>query len=156
MKFRYLKVQTFKRSFEDGKIKSTVFTRPHAMKRHKMISPMLRNRDSLIRAGEIIREVEGTRPWGPSRKRVPKYLKGPKTTYTTIAIAEKTVKKVKRAHFVIYCVPPGPSQEMELVGPGGEGRSRPPPPGFSSHAHNFEHLSTLKSNIFSTRKLRVC
>ena len=31
----------------------------------------------------------GTRPWGPSRKRVPKCRKGPKTTYTTISIAEK-------------------------------------------------------------------
>ena len=27
----------------DGKIMSTVFTRPHAMKRHKSIGPMLRN-----------------------------------------------------------------------------------------------------------------
>ena len=34
------------RTFKDGKIKSTVFTKPHAMKRHKMMSPMLRNRDS--------------------------------------------------------------------------------------------------------------
>ena len=78
----------------------------------------------------------GTRPWGPSRKRVPKYLKGPKTTYTTIAFAENSQKEVKRSHFVIHSVPPGPSQEMELMGPGGEGPSRyhpPPPPGFSSH-----------------------
>ena len=33
------------RTFKDGKIKSTVFTRPHAVKRHKAISPMLRNGD---------------------------------------------------------------------------------------------------------------
>ena len=82
----------------------------------------------VIRAGEIIREVGGIRPLGPSRKRVPKYFKGPKTTYTTIAIAENSQKEVKRAHFVIYWVPPGPSQEMELMGPGGEGPSRSPPP----------------------------
>ena len=31
------------RTFKDGKIKPTVFTRPHAMKRHKSIGPMLRN-----------------------------------------------------------------------------------------------------------------
>ena len=37
----------------------------------------------------MILEVEGTRPWGPSKKRVPECLKGPKTTYTIIAIAEK-------------------------------------------------------------------
>ena len=30
------------RTFKDGKIKSTLFTRPHAMKRHKSISPILR------------------------------------------------------------------------------------------------------------------
>ena len=34
------------RTFKDGKIKSTVFTRPHAMKRHKIMSLMLRKRDS--------------------------------------------------------------------------------------------------------------
>ena len=33
------------RTFKDGKIKWTVFTRPHTMKRRKSISPMLRNRD---------------------------------------------------------------------------------------------------------------
>ena len=46
----------------------------------------------LCRAGEMIPEVEGTRPWGPSRKRVPKCIKGPKTTYTTIAVG-KTVQE---------------------------------------------------------------
>ena len=30
-------------AIKDGKIKSTVFTRPHAMKRHKIKLPMLRN-----------------------------------------------------------------------------------------------------------------
>ena len=44
------------------------------------------------RAGEMIPEVEGTRPWGPSRKRVPECVKGPKTTYATIRIAEKQSK----------------------------------------------------------------
>ena len=45
--------------------------------------------DRVTRAWEIIPEVEGTRPLGPSRKRVPECLKGPKTTYKIIAIAEK-------------------------------------------------------------------
>ena len=44
------------------------------------------------KAGEMIPEVEGTRPSGPSRKRVPKCVKGPKTTDTTIRIAEKQSK----------------------------------------------------------------
>ena len=35
----------FQRTLKDDKIKSTVFTRPHAMKRHKSTSPMLRNWD---------------------------------------------------------------------------------------------------------------
>ena len=33
------------RTFKDGKIKSTVFTRPHAMKRHKFTSPIGINGD---------------------------------------------------------------------------------------------------------------
>ena len=75
----------------------------------------------------MIRHVGRTRPWGPSRKRVPKCLKGPKTTYTTFAFAKKHSRS-KRAHFVIYWVPPGPTQEMKSMGPGGEGPSRSPPP----------------------------
>ena len=76
----------------------------------------------------MIPEVEGTRPWGPSRKRVPDCLKGPKTTYTTVvAIAEKQSKRSKRAHFCYLLGPPGPTQEMELMGPGGEGPFRSPP-----------------------------
>ena len=78
------------------------------------------------RAGEVIPEVEGTRPRGPSRKRVPKCLKGPKTTYTTIAIAEKQSKRSKKCHFRYILPPPGPTQEMEFMGPGGEGPSRSP------------------------------
>ena len=72
----------------------------------------------------------GTRPWGPLRKRVSKCLKGPKTTYTTIAIAEKRSKRSKKGPFRYILCPPGPTQELELMGPGGEGPSRPPPPRF--------------------------
>ena len=78
----------------------------------------------------------GTRLWGPPRKRVLKCLKGPKTTYTTIAIAEKPSKRSKKAHYRYILVHPGPTQEVKLMAPGGEGPSRspPPPPGFSSRA----------------------
>ena len=38
--FYYSNVQ---QTFKDGNIKSTSFTRPHAIKRHKSIGPMLRN-----------------------------------------------------------------------------------------------------------------
>ena len=50
----------------------------------------------------MIPEVEGTRPWGPPRKRVPKCLKGPKTTYTTIEIAEKQSMTSKKGPFSLY------------------------------------------------------
>ena len=80
------------------------------------------------RAGEMIREVGGLGLGGPSRKRVPKCLKGPKTTYTTFAIAKKQSKRSKKGPFCyILGPPPGPTQEMELMGPGG-GRSLPVPP----------------------------
>ena len=37
-------------------------------------------------------------------------------------------REVKRAHFSYILGPPGPTQEMELMGLGGEGPSRSPPP----------------------------
>ena len=42
-KYGFVYYSNVQRTFKDGKIKSTVFTRPHAMKRHKIILPMLRN-----------------------------------------------------------------------------------------------------------------
>ena len=36
------------RTFKDGKIKLTVFTRRHAMKRHKSIGPMLGNGNKIF------------------------------------------------------------------------------------------------------------
>ena len=44
-KYGFVFYSNVQRTFEDGKIKWTVFTRPHAMKRPKSISPMLRNTD---------------------------------------------------------------------------------------------------------------
>ena len=80
------------------------------------------------RAGEMIPEVEGTRPWGPPRKKVPKCLKGPKTTYTTNAIAEKQAKRVKRAHFRYILGPPVPPKKWNLWGPEGKVPPSPSPP----------------------------
>ena len=42
-KYDFVSYSNVPRTFKDGKIKSTVFTRPHAMKCHKIILPMLRN-----------------------------------------------------------------------------------------------------------------
>ena len=81
----------------------------------------------------MIPEVEGTRPWGAPRKRVSKCIKGPKTTYTTIAVAEKnSPKEVKRAHFR-YILGPR-SHPGDGINGARRGRSLPVHPGFSSHA----------------------
>ena len=99
----------------------------------------------------MIPEVRGTRPWGPSRKRAPKCLKGPKTTYTTIAIAEKQSKRSKRAHFRYTLGPPGPTQEMELMGPGGEGPSRSPPPVSPAMGHPPRNYDISASFLLTHR-----
>ena len=84
------------------------------------------------RAGEMIPEVEGTRPWGPSRKRVPKCIKGPKTIYTTIAVAEKQSKRSKKGPFSLYIRSPRSHPGDGITG-ARRGRSLPVHPGFSSH-----------------------
>ena len=53
----------------------------------------------------------GTRPWGSLRKKAPNAKRAHK-------MYEKTIS-VKRAHFIKYRVPLGPSQEIKFMGPGG-------------------------------------
>ena len=69
----------------------------------------------------------GTRLWRPPRKRVLKCLQGPKTTYTTIAIAEKQSKRGKKGPFLLYIGPPGSHPGSEING-ARRGRSLPVPP----------------------------
>ena len=45
-KYGFVYYSNVQRTSKDDKIKSTLFTRPQAMKRHKIISPMLRNREA--------------------------------------------------------------------------------------------------------------
>ena len=80
----------------------------------------------------MISEVELTRPWGGGvrGKGSPSVSKGPKPPIQLIEVAKNSPREVKRAHFRYILGPPGPTQEMELMGPGGEGPSRS---GFSSH-----------------------
>ena len=80
----------------------------------------------------MIPEVEGIRPWGPSRKRVLKCIKGSKTTYTTIAVAEKQSKRSKKGPFLLYIGSPG-SHPGDVINGARRGRSLPVHPGFSSH-----------------------
>ena len=71
---------------------------------------------------------EGTRHWGPSRKRASKCLKGSKTTNAIMAIAQEfSSGEVKRAHFGYILGPPGSLSRDEING-AREGRSLPPPP----------------------------
>ena len=44
-KYDFVYYSNVQRTFKDGKIKSTVFTRPYAMKRHKFTSPIGTNWD---------------------------------------------------------------------------------------------------------------
>ena len=77
----------------------------------------------------------GTRTWGPSRKRVPKCIKEPKTTYTTIAVAEKRSKRCKKGPFLLYIGAPG-SHPGDGINGARRGRSLPVHPGFSSHDYH--------------------
>ena len=84
-------------------------------------------RRSNVRAGEMIPEVGWTRPWGPSRKRVPKCLKGPKTTYITIAITRKQYKRSKKGPFSL-CIGSPQSHPGNGINGSRRGRSLPVPP----------------------------
>ena len=45
LQIRFVYYSNVQRTFKDGKIKSTVFTRPHAVKRHKFTNPIGTNWD---------------------------------------------------------------------------------------------------------------
>ena len=75
---------------------------------------------------------------GALEEKGPQVSQRAKTTYTTIAGAEKQSKRSKKGPFCyiyIYWGPSGvPTQEIKLMGP--EGKVPPGPPGVSSHACN--------------------
>ena len=87
------------------------------------------------RAGEIIPEVGGggLGSGGPRGKGSSSVSKGPKPPIQLLQLLKNSPREVKRVHFRYILVPPGSTQEVKLMGPGGEGPSRSPPPGFSSH-----------------------
>ena len=99
---------------------------------------------------------------GALEEKGPQVSQRPKPPIQLLLLLKNCPREIKRAHFIIYSVPgtaPGPTQELELMGSGGEGPSRsPPPPGFSSHAPYYtvtenqdmiEALHTSMSNIES-------
>ena len=81
-----------------------------------------------LRAGEMIPEVEGTKPWDPRGKGTPGVSKGQKPPIQLLQLLKNSPREVRRDHFRYILGPPSPTQEMKLAGPVGEGPSRPPPP----------------------------
>ena len=64
---------------------------------------------------------------GPRGKGSLSISKGPKPPIQLLQLLKNSQREVKRAHFRYILGPPGPTQEMELLGPGGEGPSRSTP-----------------------------
>ena len=69
----------------------------------------------------------------PRGKGSPSVSKGPKLPKQLLQLLKNSRREVKRAHFRYTLGSPGPTQELEFMGPGGEVPSRSPTPGFSSH-----------------------
>ena len=61
---------------------------------------------------------------GPRRKGSPSVLKGPKPPIQLLQMLKNSQREVKMAHVRYILGPPGSTQEMELMGPGGKGPSR--------------------------------
>ena len=102
-----------------------------------------------FRAGKMIPEVRGDQALGPSRKRVPKGLKGPKNTYTTITIAEKQSKRSKKGPFSLYIASPGSHPGNGINGVRRGRFTCPPPSGFSSNVWNTQRMVELSKLIHS-------
>ena len=83
---------------------------------------------NLYRAGEMIPQVGGLGSGGPRGKGSSSVSKGPKPPIQLLQLLKNSPREVKRAHFRYMLVPRGPTQEVKLMGPGGEGPSRSPPP----------------------------
>ena len=73
----------------------------------------------------MIREVGGLGLGGPRGEWSPSVSKGPKPPMQLLQLLKKQSKRSKKG---LFCYILGPTQEMELMGPGGEGPSRPLPP----------------------------
>ena len=63
---------------------------------------------------------------GPRGKGSPSVSKGPKSPIQLLQLLRNSPREVRRAHFCYILGPPGPTQEMEFMGPRGEGHSRSP------------------------------
>ena len=68
-----------------------------------------------FRAGETIREVGGQGLGGPRGKGSLSDAKGPKPPIQLLQLLKNSPKEVKRTHFGIYRVPPGPTMSVKLA-----------------------------------------
>ena len=100
----------------------------------------------------MIREVGGLGLGGPRGKGSPSISKGPKPPIQQLQLL-KNSKKSKKGPFCYILGPPGPSQEMELMGPGGEGPSRSPP---VSPAMCVARLCALRTFHWSAVSKTMC
>ena len=96
----------------------------------------------------------GTRLWGPREKGSSSVSKGPKPPIQLLQLLKNSPREVKRAHFRYILVPPGSTQEVKLMGPGGKVPPGPPPPGFSSHAC-AEPIRARGTNQNPSRRIRA-
>ena len=82
----------------------------------------------VARAGEMIPEVKGTRPWGPRRKVSPSVSKGPKPPIQLLQLLKNPPREVKRPILLyLYWVPPWSHKGNGIYG-ARRGRSLPVPP----------------------------
>ena len=88
------------------------------------------SRTAPARDGEIIPEVGGggLGLGGPEEKGPKGVSKGPKPPIQLLQLLKNSPREAKKGPFCYILVPPGPTQEMELVGPGGEVPGPPGPP----------------------------
>ena len=89
-----------------------------------------------MKAGEMIPEVEGTRPWGPRGKGSPSVSKGPKPPIQLLQLLKNSSKEVKRAHFRYILGPPG-SHPGDGINGARRGRSLPVSPAMPIFREKF-------------------
>ena len=80
------------------------------------------------RAGEMIPEVEGTRPWGPRGKGSPSVSKSPKLPIQLLQLLKNSPREVKRAFFRYIPIGPPGSHPGNGIHGARRGRSLPVPP----------------------------
>ena len=82
---------------------------------------------------------------GPRGKGSSSVSNDPKPPIQLLQLLKNSPREVKRAHFRYILAPPGTTQEVKLMGPGGEGSSRSPPPVFQFISQENKMIATPAS-----------